>query len=529
MNKIISGLLLGGMILGLSLWAYSNRFVQDDAYISFRYADNLVHGLGLVWNPGERVEGYTNFLWVVMIAGGLKLGLSAPVTAMAVGLILFPLGLLLLYQIAFKVLEEQYEPALLVVLLTGANYTFNAYATGGLETMLQTVLLLAAIRLMLRCGSAWSLPTATLFSITCALGVMTRPDFALFAAVLGCCLLWQTLRTESLPVGVRGGRCLALLLPGAALLLPWLIWKWEFYGSLVPNTYYAKAAGWNSFDTGAKYLYHFLSSYRLFPVFVLLAAPGVWILFHRRSVLRVLVLLVALWTLYGVKVGGCFMEFRLFVPVIPLIMLFVVWMLYATGLIVRPVRLVLAAAVVVGSLLHMQTYRCTSVGIESIADLQADVRPWILAGKQLQSDVGNRPVSIATKAAGAIAYYSRLVTLDEHGLNDRWVAHHGRVVSRKPGHQLAAPLVYMAERKINLVIGDPMFVSAAQGVTDWHRFAAHMVRSYLAPDSLPVKVEFITIPVRGTDQALAAWYLTPSAEVETIIRERGWVRHTIEM
>ncbi len=52
---------LGAAIAALTALAWRNRFVQDDAFISFRYARHLVEGHGLVWNPGERVEGYTNF------------------------------------------------------------------------------------------------------------------------------------------------------------------------------------------------------------------------------------------------------------------------------------------------------------------------------------------------------------------------------------------------------------------------------------------------------------------------------------
>lgn len=48
--------------------------VQEDAFISFRYARNLVDGHGLVFNPGERVEGYTNFLWVLLTAAVMKAG-----------------------------------------------------------------------------------------------------------------------------------------------------------------------------------------------------------------------------------------------------------------------------------------------------------------------------------------------------------------------------------------------------------------------------------------------------------------------
>src|SRR5438034_8934210 len=63
-----------GVGYALRLW-----WTSDDAYISFRYARNLVHGLGLVYNAGERVEGYSNFLWTLWCALGLRLG-CAPET-----------------------------------------------------------------------------------------------------------------------------------------------------------------------------------------------------------------------------------------------------------------------------------------------------------------------------------------------------------------------------------------------------------------------------------------------------------------
>ncbi|KPJ64637.1 hypothetical protein AMJ44_12375, partial [candidate division WOR-1 bacterium DG_54_3] len=49
-------------------------FTQDDAFISFRYVRNFVNGDGLVFNPGERVEGYTNFFWILLLSLFLKLG-----------------------------------------------------------------------------------------------------------------------------------------------------------------------------------------------------------------------------------------------------------------------------------------------------------------------------------------------------------------------------------------------------------------------------------------------------------------------
>src|SRR4051794_37248022 len=56
------------MLLTLLGASRVRAFTIDDAYISFRYAENLASGHGLVYNLGERVEGYTNFLWVVLLA-----------------------------------------------------------------------------------------------------------------------------------------------------------------------------------------------------------------------------------------------------------------------------------------------------------------------------------------------------------------------------------------------------------------------------------------------------------------------------
>src|SRR5574341_680160 len=62
-------LLLTGTFLAHNLFYFFalGSDATDDAYISFRYAQNAIRGYGLVFNPGERVEGFTNFLWTAMM------------------------------------------------------------------------------------------------------------------------------------------------------------------------------------------------------------------------------------------------------------------------------------------------------------------------------------------------------------------------------------------------------------------------------------------------------------------------------
>src|SRR3989442_14592594 len=88
MTRARWALLLG--IAALCSWlAYLAVYQVDDAYIVYRYASNLAHGQGFVFNPGERVEGVTCFLWTLLLApwaaAGLRLPVVAPVLTAAAG------------------------------------------------------------------------------------------------------------------------------------------------------------------------------------------------------------------------------------------------------------------------------------------------------------------------------------------------------------------------------------------------------------------------------------------------------------
>ena len=78
-------LLLAVSLLALGVFRDVLPWIVDDAFISLRYADRLVAGEGLTWTDGERVEGYSNLLWVLATAllGWLcseEVALDPPVT-----------------------------------------------------------------------------------------------------------------------------------------------------------------------------------------------------------------------------------------------------------------------------------------------------------------------------------------------------------------------------------------------------------------------------------------------------------------
>ena len=80
--------------------AWFNRFILDDAFISFRYARNLATGVGLFWNPGETVEGYTNFLWTILISAGIRFGVEPLIFTQLLGMVFFTCSLFLTYRLA---------------------------------------------------------------------------------------------------------------------------------------------------------------------------------------------------------------------------------------------------------------------------------------------------------------------------------------------------------------------------------------------------------------------------------------------
>ncbi|MCS6774610.1 MAG: hypothetical protein NZ693_10935 [Thermoflexales bacterium] len=93
-----SGLVLAWLacfaLFGIQV-ALFHEFTIDDAYITFRYVKQWVAGNGLVFNIGERVEGYSNFLWIVLLAPLYALGVDLVLASKVLGVLLGVVTLLL--------------------------------------------------------------------------------------------------------------------------------------------------------------------------------------------------------------------------------------------------------------------------------------------------------------------------------------------------------------------------------------------------------------------------------------------------
>jgi len=197
----------------------------DDAMISMRYARNLADGYGLVWNPGgEAVEGYTNPLWTVFMAGVHLL----PIPERLVSLPVMILGALLL--LAITLMSFQLAGIWGAVLLA-CYFPLVFWTLRGMETGPVVFLLLLSV------VAANEQKHPFLLGILGALAYLTRVDSLLpWTAIL----LFSVRQTEP---GGRTKPLYAAVLLVLVTVLVHTVWRLWFYSDWLPNTYYLKVGG----------------------------------------------------------------------------------------------------------------------------------------------------------------------------------------------------------------------------------------------------------------------------------------------
>ena len=205
-------------------------FLVDDGAISFSYARSIAHGAGAVITPGsERVEGYTNFLWVALLAAGIRLGGDPFLLAHVFGAVLCVLVVLGTARLCHA-LRGFADPldgsaACLVALLPPVAY----WSMSGLEGGLYTALVVGCLaRLIVERDDPTAFPWSALLAAGCAL---TRPDGA---AMLVIGLVY---------VLACGPRRKAWLFLALVPVLAHEAWRYGYYAWPVPNTFYAKVQG----------------------------------------------------------------------------------------------------------------------------------------------------------------------------------------------------------------------------------------------------------------------------------------------
>ena len=270
----------------------------DDSYITLRYARHLRIGEGLVFNPGEHVEGLTNLGWALFLApftGGDPLrvakvvGLACALTAVFV---------------VVRALDDWRDQLAVTALLAGVPF-LPYWAVQGMETPVVALLVTLAWLAYPR-ERAGGLPIA---SVAMALAPWIRPDAAVVPLLV---IGWHFATGGNRRQALRGG---AIVLASAVALVAT---KLALFGSILPNTFHAKVEG-GGWIKGVMYLLNFGWEWGLG---VLLIGAMLW---RIRSLPA---LVAAAYVAMCVAVGGdIFDNYRLLMPALPAL----AWCLVSIG------------------------------------------------------------------------------------------------------------------------------------------------------------------------------------------------------
>jgi len=443
------------LFIFLCIVSYTGVF--EDAFISFRYANNLAAGHGLVFNIGEHVWGYSNFLWTVILALGVFCGFSIIAFAKYLGVFSATIIIFVLFYWFLKRNHRHPYLALVSSLFLVTSTHFLIASQNGLETVFFTSLMFIGIILFL--DAILEEREFPWYSICFLLASMTRPEGPLLIVVASSIEIILWLKCKKRIILQRLGLAWMVFTVGYAA---YILMMFAYYDALLPNAFFVKVdlSGDHQIRRGVDYLLSFLGDIRaaflLWPIFFILTDQ------KRALQNTVLMLFLIAYLLFVVRVGGDFQVYfyRFIIPVLPLIFFLagngllrmyellqgslpsfanIVCIVIICGLIVTNFFFVKSPVIS----FYSQTAKRVPIVVENLTLLllrpealknkvnrwfsseSLDIHPMDMVGKVLGEKL-EPGVSVATGQAGQIPFYlgDRRV-VDMIGLMDDEVAHNG--------------------------------------------------------------------------------------------------------
>jgi hypothetical protein len=461
-QKII-WLLLGIAIIYGLYQAISLAWIGDDAFISFRYAKNLVEGHGLVFSLGERVEGYTNFLWTILIALGMLIGIDPIIFSQVLSISAYIFTVLVLVYLSIRVVRD-HDPRKSIVIPIAAlailvMHDYHIYATSGLETSLTTALVTLGFAVLVLAKSKRAI---LLSGYVLILATLSRPDAMIFyvMAIPYLFILGKKYRKH----------ILIYLIPLISIYIPYWIIRYAYYGYPFPNTYYAKSAYLPYWSQGIIYLLLYVRTYYILillpaamiaviPTFIKHYMPGKQVTRTIDRAWLLGILFIVPYVLYVVRGGGDFMFARFFIPIAPLCFFF----LESTILAISrkfPARAALGAVILLCLFFSWNQFDTPQEFINGIVDERSFYPPESIEqakidGHNLHKYLSGLDVTVGFYGSKAMTiYYSDLPhAVELHtGLTNEYIAHLPIKERGRPGHEKMAPHSYMLSHGINIIV-----------------------------------------------------------------------------
>jgi arabinofuranosyltransferase len=401
----------------------------------------------LVFNAGERVEGYTNFLWVMINAAFMKSGIDPLTTSRAISVVSAVLIFFILYQISSGIFKAKGFIPFISIILLAFNPGFVIWTYSGMEMIFFTLLTTTGIYFILKFIQSGSWKFIYIANILFGISALTRPEGVLFFSLALTFLIYflyfREYKNQKYSASLK-----KIILPVIIFLiifLTYFFWRYDYYGYFFPNTFYAKTGIQNQQLAGLYYVYKFIReslAYGLlliFPLYFLIRN-------YRNFYLQFLIFIIVIYTSYIILIGGdVLLVQRFFIPIMPFIFLLVqqgISEFFRENNFSKIFKAAVIALVIFStSIVVFDSRSFPMLGVKRSVDYCKNLAT---AGKWLKENADSNS-KIAIESAGILPYYSELYTIDRLGLSNIMIAHskhEGNAGSRvkSQDHQILAEL-----------------------------------------------------------------------------------------
>jgi hypothetical protein len=425
---------------------YIYTTIVDDAYIFFRYAENIVNGYGFVWNINEQpIEGYSSFLYLTVLIFAKLVTIDLEFFSIIFGVLTSTFTLyftFLIYQLIYHNREESELAKIITVAIIAISPAFLYWSVTGMETSFYSMFLLLTIYYFLKLPNTikTNLFKGILFGLLCVL----RFEAALFFLAA----LYYLVKDDRSLIKIKIDRLAIMFVLGYTIIFgTYFLWRWCYFGYFLPNTFYAKTGGGLQQITGG-FLY-IIKALRLFYGFAWIPLIIVIFFFKKnmltgKGVFLFCIGLVSILT--TIFIGGDHFHYGRFVlPVLPLLFVFfpsLIDRMQSTQLkylkLKTNYRLTVLLIVIVALLIVKPVYQESFSGFQNLLEGKKEIlavydrsaeediiewqHGWILMGTKLKQ-IANKDEYIACVPIGAIGYYSKMNVIDMVGIVDPVIAH----------------------------------------------------------------------------------------------------------
>jgi len=242
-------IILAFAVLYAALFSWFSSFVAEDAYIVYRYSENLANGNGLVFNSGEFVSALTSPLHSLIVSVLYFISGESVWSNRILALLLY-FGSTLY---AYRTLGKDRMLGLYGLLIWLSPYAIF-WMAGGLETMFLASFLTIAFTSACQCTDQHSKRNQLTFSICLGLAFLTRFDSCLVTLPMWFHVANQQWRLSE---SNRIKSIIRLLLPGLLIAVAWLATAYVYFHDIFPTSVYHKPARWDHQRTNVLYMIQF--------------------------------------------------------------------------------------------------------------------------------------------------------------------------------------------------------------------------------------------------------------------------------